>query len=140
MDLLGRKAMGEGGAALRALADEIGRATEACPDRELGAIVARALATVTDASMKLGAMGMSGDVDAMMRHSVDYLEMMSTLVVGWQWLLQTTAATGKRGDLYEGKHQAARYFIRTEVPRVHHLAELCTSAEDSYAVMKNEWF
>ena len=140
MDLLGRKAMGKGGAALRVLAEEIGRAIEASPERELAEIVGRALATVTDTSMKLGAMGLGGDAEGMMRHSVDYLEMMSTLVVGWQWLLQSTAAAKKGGDLAEGKLRAARYFIRTEVPRIDHLAELCTSAEDSYASMKNEWF
>ena len=99
-----------------------------------------ALKTATEASMKLGAMGMSGDADAMMRHSVDYLDMMSTLVVGWQWLLQSTAASKKQGDLFEGKKQTARYFIRTEVPRIDHLAHLCTSAEDSYAAMKDAWF
>ncbi len=46
----------------------------------------------------------------------------------------------EEGDLYEGKRRAARYFIRTEVPHIDHLAALCTSAEDSYASMKEEWF
>ena len=140
MDLLGRKAMGKGGAALRALAEEIGRAIEACPERELAEAVGRGLGIATEASMKLGALGMSGDAEAMMRHSVDYLDMMSTLVVGWQWLLQATAAAKASEDLREGKLHAARYFVRTEVPRIDHLAELCTSAEDSYASMRNEWF
>ncbi|HEY1955160.1 MAG TPA: acyl-CoA dehydrogenase [Polyangiaceae bacterium] len=140
LDLLGRKAMGKGGAAIRVLAEEIGRAIEASPEPELAKAIGGALRTVTEASMKLGAMGMGGDADAMMRHSVDYLDMMSTLVIGWQWLLQSTAASKKQGDLYDGKKQAARYFIRTEVPRIDHLAELCTSAEDSFAAMKDAWF
>jgi hypothetical protein len=100
--------------------------------------------------MRLGAMGMGGDAEGMMRHSVDYLEMASTLVVGWQWLRQATAASAKlaqgtgsgsaSAEVYEGKLHAARYFMRTELPRIDHLAALCESAEDSYASMKPEWF
>ncbi len=80
----------------------------------------------------------------MMRHSADYLEMLSTLVVGWQWLKQAAVAAQRNekdhDDLRAGKLQAARYFLRTELPRIDHLAELCVTAEDSYAAMKPEWF
>ncbi len=151
MDLLGRKVMSKGGAALQLLASEIQAAMRhagEAPNGELEdlvALMARALNRVSEATMRLGQMGMSGDAESMMRHSTDYLEMASILVVGWQWLKQAAVAAQKRsadGDdtLYAGKLQAARYFLRTELPRIDHLAELCVTAEDSYAAMRPEWF
>ena len=97
-------------------------------------------ATITDTTMKLAAVGMGGDPEAMMRHSVDYLEMMSTFVISWLWLRQATAAKNKSGAFYDGKLRAAQYFIETELPKIGHLAHLCVSAEDSYARMTDEMF
>jgi butyryl-CoA dehydrogenase len=140
LDLLGRKVMSKDGAALRALAVEIERAISDCNEPELATAMKKALGCVTDATMQLAAMGMSGDAAKMMLHSADYLDMMSTLVVAWLWLRQSNAAHGRSGDLFEGKRHAARYFIDTDLPRVFHLAHLCTSAESSYAEMRPEWF
>ena len=89
---------------------------------------------------------MNGDVAGMLLHSVDYLDLFSTVVIGWQWLKQAAAA--KRGlgagrsapAFYEGKLCAAQYWINTELPRVGYLAALCRSGEDSYARMQPEWF
>ena len=70
----------------------------------------------------------------------------STWVVGWLWLLQASVASrllaggGPHADVYEGKRLAAAYFLETELPRIEHLAHLCTSGEDSYARMRKEWF
>ncbi len=150
LDLLGRKAMAQGGAALRVLDEEIrtalADAAKVGVDDSSISTMTRALATVNETSMRLGAMGMSGDAAGMMLHSADYLDMASTLVVGWQWLTQATAASRKLGeraphvDLYEGKLRAARYFIATEVPRIEHLAHLCVTREDSYGSMQAAWF
>jgi alkylation response protein AidB-like acyl-CoA dehydrogenase len=144
MDLLGRKVMAKDGAALRLLLGEveqsIGEAKSAGVPEALVSRVATAGATITDTTMKLAALGMGGDPEGMMRHSVDYLEMMSTFVVSWLWLRQATAAKKKSGPFYEGKLRAAQYFIETDLPKIAHLAHLCTSAEDSYAKMRDEHF
>jgi butyryl-CoA dehydrogenase len=78
----------------------------------------------------------------MMMHSADYLEMFSTLVVGWMWLLQAAVARESRKDdaFYQGKLAAAQYWMRAELPRVSQLARLCLDAEDSYARARSEWF
>jgi butyryl-CoA dehydrogenase len=98
-------------------------------------------------TMELGAHGMAGDVELMLRHSADYMELFSILAVAWRWLAQAVAA--KQGlargeaadrDFYEGKLAAAQYWFAVEVPRVAHLAHLCRSGEDSYTRMKPEWF
>jgi butyryl-CoA dehydrogenase len=99
--------------------------------------------------MQLGEIGSRGDVEAMMRHSFDYMEMLSLVVVGWQWIAQAAAAKeglartdvsdGDR-DFYEGKLAAAQYWINTELPRVGTLGALCRSGEDSYARAQPGWF
>lgn len=98
--------------------------------------------------MQLGELGMKGDVDAMMRHSFDYMEMLSIVVVAWQWIVQAAAAKEglARGaseadrDFYEGKLAAAQYWVSTELPRVGTLGALCRSNEDSYARARATWF
>ena len=150
MDLLGRKAVAGGGAAILALLEEIaeasGRARAAAVPAAWIDAVTQAGASVAALTAELGAFAMSGEVEKMMLHSVDYLELFSVLVIGWQWLLQAAAAReglardNGLGDFYEGKLCAAQYWIFTEIPRIPALAELCRSAEDSYGRMKPAWF
>jgi butyryl-CoA dehydrogenase len=150
LDLLGRKVVAGGGEALRVFADEVGlalgRARAAGVAAPLVDAVERAVALVGSLTAELGLMGLSGDVERMMLHSADYLDLFSTVAVAWQWILQAAAAREAlaRGDepagFFEGKLCAAQYWIATELPRVDHLAALCRSAEDSYARMKPEWF
>ncbi len=150
MDLLGRKVIAGGGETLRALGEElaagVARARAAgvtevwCVDLE------RAMGQVAALTADLGGRGLSGDVEGMMRHSTDYLELFSVLVIAWQWLLQAAAAREALGrgaeprGFYEGKLCAAQYWLATELPRIPQLAELCRSGEDSYSRMRPEWF
>jgi len=152
MDLLGRKVLADQGGALRLLGGEIataiGRAAEAGVDREWGAALERAMARVAEVTIELASLGMGGQVDAMMLHSVDYLDLLSTVVIAWQWLLQCAVAKEKlarapsahSADFYEGKVCAAQYWMTTELPRVELLASLCASGEGSYARMNPAWF
>jgi alkylation response protein AidB-like acyl-CoA dehydrogenase len=153
MDLLGRKVVAGGGAALRALVDAIeatvGRAKRAgVPDAWLTRLQGSVTA-VGEVTMQLGELGMKGDVEAMMRHSFDYMEMVSLVIVAWQWVAQAAAA--KEGQsrsgvsdvdvqFYEGKLAAAQYWLHTELPRVGTLGALCRSGEDSYARTQPGWF
>jgi alkylation response protein AidB-like acyl-CoA dehydrogenase len=150
MDLLGRKVVAGGGEALRLFAAEVAstsaRARAAGVDASWCDEVERAMDATALLTADLGAMGLAGEIERMMLHSTDYLDLFSLLAVGWQWLLQATAArealAAGRGPsgFYEGKLCAAQYWIATELPRIPHLAALCRSAEGSYARMKPEWF
>ena len=153
MDLLGRKVLAGGGVALRALFDTIvaavARAKKAGVDATWLAPLETALTAVRDVTTELAELGAKGQTDAMMRHSVDYLELFSTMVIGWQWALQAavaqeaisaTPATPNDRDFYEGKLAAAQYWLLTELPRVATLAALCRSNEDSYARAEAAWF
>ncbi len=149
LDLLGRKVLAGGGAALRVLGDEItasvGRAQAAGVDptwlQQLGDAAQRTART----TQILGAKAQSGDVAGLLLHSADYLEAFSTVIIAWLWLDMATAAqralsAGRGGDLHRGKLQAARYYFATELPKVPHLLALCESGEPSYDDMQPAWF
>ena len=150
LDLLGRKVVAAGGAALQAFAEEVGatveRARRAGVDPAWGEALGKAMQEVMELTMELGAAGMSGEVERMLRHSAHYMELFSTLAVAWRWLAQAAAAReglargGGSPDFYEGKLAAAQYWMHTELPRVSHLVALCRSGEDSYTRMRPEWF
>ena len=146
MDLLGRQVMSKGGAPLRALTEEIGstiaRAREAGCDPELCAALEEAVATVGATTVELGQRGMAGDAEGMLGHSWDYLDMFATLVIGWQWLNMAAVARGESvsEERKRATEAATQYWIRTEIPRVSHLANLCRTNEDSYINAKAEWF
>ena len=86
----------------------------------------------------------------MMLHSVDYLDLFSTVVVAWQWLLQAAVAKerlarapdARSADFYEGKVCAAEYWIKTELPRVEQLASLCSGGEGARTrgMNRRRWF
>ncbi|MBS2026593.1 MAG: acyl-CoA dehydrogenase [Deltaproteobacteria bacterium] len=148
MDLLGRKVVAQGGAALVALQEEVARTCEraekACVDAAWISAIREAMERIGALTMELAQRGLGGDVDGMMRHSADYLELFSVFIIGWQWLeLAAVAREGMRrsaSEYYEGKLAAAQYWIRTELPRLEPLIALCRENEDSYARMKPEWF
>ena len=151
LDLLGRKAIAGGGAALRALRDEItrglGRARQAGVDPTWCSKLEGATAAVAAVTEHLAALGLGGDPEAMMRHASDYLDLLATVVVGWMWILQAAAAreglardpSAEDRAFYEGELCAAQYWIATEIGRVGYLAALCRGNDDSYARVHADW-
>jgi alkylation response protein AidB-like acyl-CoA dehydrogenase len=134
LDLLGRKVVAQGGAALRALGEDV-RAS--CARAKDGAIalakdVERGIAKLEELTMMLGAKGLGGDVEGMLAHSVDYLTLASIVVVAWQHLDMANAVEGRDDAFARGKRLAAEYWIKTEIPHALQLADLCASGEDSF--------
>ncbi len=152
LDLLGRKVVQRGGAALLALQAELDQACARADRVGVDAGWSRALrdtaSLLGEVTVELGGRGFAGDVAGMLLHSADYLEAFSTLVVGWQWLRQATVAKDALGrgpgdadrPFYEGKLLTAQYWLRTELPKARALFELCRDGEDSYARMQPEFF
>jgi alkylation response protein AidB-like acyl-CoA dehydrogenase len=148
LDLLGRKVVADGGAALRAFVEEVRATMERARAAGVEGVdeLGRALDATVAVTQALAARGLGGDVDGMLAHSVDYLTMFGIVAVAWQWLLQAAVAAESlaagRGprDFYLGKRQAARYWLRTELPRVAVLADLCRGGEDSFTAMSPDWF
>jgi butyryl-CoA dehydrogenase len=150
LDLLGRKVVADGGAALRILGQEVeaacARAGRAGVDAAWISALREATASVVALTMELAGRGLAGGPEAMLLHSADYLDLFSTLVVAWLWLLQASAArealAAGRGppDMLQGKLAAARYWLRSELPRIGPLVVACQEGEDSYATARPEWF
>ncbi|WP_163863148.1 acyl-CoA dehydrogenase [Myxococcus eversor] len=150
LDLLGRKVVAGGGAALAAFADAVGstveRARRAGVEPAWGEALEQTTGEVAELVAELGARGAAGEVELMLRHSADFLDLFSMLAVAWRWLEQAAAAKEglARGsgdaDFYEGKLAAAQYWFAVELPRIPLLLHLCRTGEDSYARMKPEWF
>ena len=148
LDLLGRKVVAENGAALIALSEEI----ESAAQRALAAAVEprwidslrAARERAAEVTFHLAKRGLSGDREGMLLHSFDYLDLLSTIVIAWQWLLQAAAANEglrKRDEpFYRGKLCAAQHWICAELPRAQQLAELVRSGEDSYGKAQPDWF
>lgn len=138
LDLLGRKVVAGGGAALVALAEEVTVDLERAAAARLDVAPLRAaLDALTSLTATLGARGASGDLEGMLGHSADFLEAMSLLVVGWVWAKLFAAA--RDDDLGKGLKAAARYWLATEVTRVPQLVALCDSGERSYLDLRDEW-
>jgi alkylation response protein AidB-like acyl-CoA dehydrogenase len=152
LDLLGRKAVADGGAALHVFSEEVGRSLAAARASGLPPTwaehLAEALAELVDTTTALAGRGAAGDTEGMLAHSSDYLTLFSIVAVGWQWLSMAAVAQKalshgpKEEDMgfYKGKLAAAEYWMVTELPRVTALAALCRSAESSYTGMAPDWF
>ncbi|OON79718.1 acyl-CoA dehydrogenase [Streptomyces tsukubensis] len=137
LDLLGRKAVIDGGAALRLLLGE----AAATADRagagggvlaEYGAALNAATRRVAEVTARLWS---TGDPGTALANASVYLEAVGHVVVAWMWLEQLLAADGATGDFYEGKRAAGQYFFRHELPSVHPKFDLLESLDRTAADM-----
>ncbi len=137
LDLLGRKVVAGGGAALMALREEIelelGRATFDVSALRTGAD------QIVELTAALGARGAEGDVEGMLGHSADFMEALSLVVVGWVWTKLVNSLGAREDDFAKGLRAAAVYWHRTELTRVPALVTLCQSGERSYLDVKADW-
>ena len=96
LDLLGRKVVQEGGAALSILAGEIETTVGQAESQGLFpaacASLRNAIGQIGELTMYPRAKGLMGDVEGMLLHSADYLDLMSIVVVSWLWLRQAVVA------------------------------------------------
>jgi butyryl-CoA dehydrogenase len=150
LDLLGRKAVGEGGAALAALGTAMLRDMDAARGsdalREHAAALGEAWERLVSTTRRLG-LTMMKDVDLGLANASVYLDAFGHVVVAWMWLRQGLAAVRglERGeavdaDFYRGKLSACRYFFRWELPRTGPQLALLESLEPTCLEMKPAWF
>jgi butyryl-CoA dehydrogenase/acyl-CoA dehydrogenase len=153
LDLLGRKAGMEDGAALQLLMREVNetlRAAGKCDSPELRRC-AEELAAAVDGLMEttrnLLCAARNGEVELALANASLYLEMTGHIVVAWLWLEQALVAVARlpaatEGDrgFYQGKLQACAYFFRWELPKVHRHKELLNNLDRSCYEMQDGWF
>ncbi|RMR51800.1 Acyl-CoA dehydrogenase [Pseudomonas cichorii] len=151
LDLLGRKLAQNNGAGLKQLIRLIADTTKRASAHEsldalrqpLEQLVTR-LQTVTVGLLTDLA---QGKVSTTLANSALYLKVFGHTVIGWRWLEQAIRATeglsrnnSTDADFYQGKLQAARYFLTWEVPGCNHELTLLENRDDACLSMQADWF
>lgn len=143
-DLLGRKVMAGGGAGLAALT---GRITATC-DRaaaaggevaDLAALLRARVTRLIEITTGLAELG-AADPEAFLADASVYLEATGHLVIAWMWVEQVLALGSRTDDFAAGKHAAARYFLRRELPTVDPMFDLLAAGDRITLDMRDEWF
>ena len=150
LDLLGRKAVMNGGAAMKLFAAEADKTiAEARADTALAAYAAELETALGDVAATLQALApvLAGKPTLALANAVLFLEAFGHTVIAWIWLRQALAA--QRGlrqglavdaDFYAGKLAACRWFYRWELPKTRQWHELLRSLDDTTLSMKPEFF
>ena len=153
LDLLGRKAGMNDGAALQLLAREISAvvrrasASESEDLRRQGKLLNEALDRVIVVSRNLLCVLGRGELDLGLANASVYLDLVGHTVIGWMWLRQALIARAQVGtadqtdrDFYQGKLQACAFFFRWELPRTRQWAALLDSLDPTALEMQDAWF
>ena len=151
LDLLGRKVAMNNGAALKQLIKLIqGSCQRAAAFDSLHSLrqpLEHLLARVSAVTLALLGDLMSGKINQGLANSALYLKVFGHLVIGWRWLEQAIhaeqgLACGDAVDteFYQGKLQAARYFLTWEVPGCHHELAILEARDDTCLNMQDAWF
>ena len=78
-----------------------------------------------------------------------FMNIFGQIVMSWMWIRQANVAekalnktdlTGEEKAFYLGKVQAAKYFVRWELPLVQRDISLINDMDDSCSEMQAEWF
>src|SRR5215207_1355099 len=139
IDLLGRKVAMQGGAGLLLLIETIWATTARAGGTEWAGFAADLDAAVSRLGAVTATLWGAGDPDVTLANAHVYLEAAGHLVVGWLWLEQALATGSSTSDFHEGKRQAARYFWRWELPRVHHRFDLLESLDRTVLDTQDRW-
>jgi alkylation response protein AidB-like acyl-CoA dehydrogenase len=142
LDLLGRKVVMDSGSAL-ALWAEVVNATltrAQAAGGEVADLAGTVQAFVDRVVVVTRIAWEHGDVEATLAQATPYLEAMGHAVVAWLWIEQWLAAEGRAGAFYDGKRQAARYFVRCELPRTGPLLDMVERLDRTALDTRESWF
>ncbi|MEH6493675.1 acyl-CoA dehydrogenase [Halopseudomonas sp.] len=151
LDLLARKVVMNNGAAMKQLSELIlATCKQAAAHPELNGLrepLEKLLAHLGKVTVALlGDMG-QGRVNQALANSALYLKAFGHMVIGWRWLQQAVHAqnglnAGNQADrdFYQGKLQAARYFLNWEVPSCHHDLNVLENRDPTCYDMQDAWF
>ncbi len=149
LDLLGRKALMENGAALKGLLRAI-----AATAAEAGAVpalaghaaaLAKYAALVARTSAGLGAALAGGEARAALANAPRYLTLVGHVAIAWSWLRQALAASRvaprseDERNYLAGKLAACRWFFVHELPAVEHEAALLEALDRCALDTRPEW-
>lgn len=142
LDLLGRKVVMGGGAAMALLGGEIEKTRmRAGALGGAAAVFADQLGTVWNRVAEItGRLWSTGDPAVALANSSLYLEAFGHVVVAWMWLEQLVAVGDGDDAFYQGKRAAARYFFTYELPKVNPQLDILGSLDTLLLETDPEWF
>jgi butyryl-CoA dehydrogenase len=150
LDLLGRKAVMNDGAAMKLFVREAQQTVAAAKtDAVLAGYAAELEAALGETATTLQALGpvLASNPTLALANAVLFLEAFGHTVIAWIWLRQALAAqrglqTGAVADaaFYRGKLAACRWFYRWELPKTRQWHELLRSLDDTTLTMPLESF
>ena len=142
MDLLGRKAMMQNGAALAVLSNRIQQTLAGCQGQEAlqahAKVLGGYLKLAAETTALLGAELAKGNVRRALANASHYMTLIGHIVMAWMLLEQARisanalpSAEGEDVAFYEGKLLACDFFFRHELPVIEHSATLLKSLDDT---------
>lgn len=138
LDLLGRKVVKDGGAAMFAFLEEIQAAASDC-DHQIGVATLKAAERVreltTDLLDKAG-----NDPHAINASAVDYLHAAGYLCYAYMYVLIVKASAGKDGEFYAERQKLADYFTARVLPKLHAHADMAQAGSSAIMAFDNEFF
>ena len=151
LDLLARKLTQSGGRGLKQLLALINNACEKAQAyselNEQRQALQSYIAHLTRTTQSLLADLAAGKINDTLANSALYLKAFGHAVIGWRWLEQAVKACeglakADEADkaFYQGKLQAARYFLLWEIPGCEHELNLLDAREPTCLEMQDAWF
>lgn len=97
------------------------------------------------------AIAMQGkDLPAVLSNAQGFMNVFGNIVIGWIWIRQAIVAerqlstdkelTASEQMYYQGKQQAAKYFITWVLPTIEHDLALLEALDDICSTMQGDWF
>lgn len=150
IDLLGRKAIMENGAALTHLIDAIRADVVAAKKIEqvsqYAAQLEEAVTAAKEATAQLVAARESLGQTKFLANATLYLGVMGHIVIAWMWLRAAKATIVLQGSreweaaFLEGKLRTCAFFFKWELPKIKHQLQLLRDVDDTCLTMKPDWF
>lgn len=145
LDLLGRKVLIDGGAAMKLLAGRvnatIGRAMAEPALAAFGNELAGALQQLGRATKAAWA---TGQPEEALANATPYLQAFGHVVIAWVWLDVALCAQARAGRMDEALRQgslaACRYFFRHDLPLVAAWLKVVETRDDTCRTMHEDWF
>lgn len=150
LDLLGRKALMKNGAVLMSLMTEINSdLSTANTYNELQPYCAqmeKALATSQKVLAHLSKFAMAGKFEQFLADATIFMELMSNVVIAWQWIKMATAAKQaivtnqmvKEESFYQAQIHTMKFYFKYELPKVKSAAETLLNEETLTIVSEEE--
>ena len=141
LDLLGRKAVMDGGKGLMLLASRMQQTAERAREGGLGSEAAALSAAVDALSTATRAAWSAGDPRLALANATPYLQAFGHTVLAWIWLDVATVA--KRSDdrpHAQGKLAACKYFFRYELPKVDAWLGVVSARDTTCLEVPEEYF